>query len=114
MMALRRRSTTTAVTAMAHITGSGLPGNVPRTIGTSLNARLDKKAWTVPSVFKFLQAQGNVEETEMFNVFNMGIGYTIAVRKTAVKGALEALKGAGENAQVIGTLVKGKGEVEWA
>ena len=104
----------TGVTAMAHITGSGLPGNVPRTIGTSLNARLDKKAWTVPPVFKFLQEQGNVEETEMFNVFNMGIGYTIAVRKSGVKAALETLAATGETAQVIGTLVKGRGEVEWA
>jgi phosphoribosylformylglycinamidine cyclo-ligase len=98
----------TAVTCMAHITGSGLPGNVPRTFGTHLNARLDKKAWQPLPVFSFLQKQGNVTEQEMFNVFNMGIGYTITVRKTAVNDAIKVLAKAGEKATVIGKLVKGE------
>src|SRR5690606_26291138 len=68
------------ITAMANITGSGLPGNVPRTLGNSLNAKVSLKAWDVPPVFRFLQQHGNVSDEEMFKVFNMGIGYVIVVK----------------------------------
>ncbi|MCE9590099.1 MAG: phosphoribosylformylglycinamidine cyclo-ligase [Planctomycetes bacterium] len=63
------------VNAMANITGSGIPGNVPRTLNPGVNAKIDKKAWEVPPVFRFLQEHGNVEEREMYDVFNMGVGY---------------------------------------
>lgn len=102
------------VSAMANITGSGLPGNVPRTLTPQVNARIEKSAWAVPPVFNFLQRHGNVEEAEMFNVFNMGIGYTMAVKPAFAESILEQLRKHGENARVIGKIVKGTGKVVFA
>lgn len=99
------------ISGMANITGSGLPGNLPRAFGGDLDARLDTRAWTVPPVFEFLQRHGNVQRTEMFSVFNMGIGYTLIVRPTFVDSVVRQLRKSGEAATVIGEIVPGKGEV---
>jgi len=99
------------VAAMSHITGSGLPGNVPRTLGTHLNAKLDPRAWKRPAVFDFLQKHGNVEQDEMYDVFNMGIGYVVIVKPSFADSIVEQLNKAGETAQVIGKIVKGTGRV---
>lgn len=99
------------VTAMANITGSGIPGNVPRTLTPEVNARIEKSAWTVPPVFHFLQQHGSVEEQEMFNVFNMGVGYTVTVKPAFADSVLEQLHKQGEDAKVIGKIVRGTGKV---
>jgi phosphoribosylformylglycinamidine cyclo-ligase len=99
------------ITAMSHITGSGLPGNVPRTLGTNLNAKLNKKAWTVPPVFEFLQRHGQIAEEEMFNVFNMGIGYVIAVKPAFADSVQEQLQKLGQSVCVLGKLTRGTGRV---
>lgn len=99
------------ITAMSHITGSGLPGNVPRTLGTSLNAKMDVKSWRRPAVFDFLQQHGNVAQDEMFDVFNMGLGYVMAVKPTFADSIVEQLRKKGEEAQIVGKLVKGTGRV---
>lgn len=99
------------ITAMANITGSGIPGNVPRTLTPEVNARIEKSAWTVPPVFSFLQQHGSVEEQEMFNVFNMGVGYTITVKPAFVDSVIEQLHKQGEDARVIGKIVRGTGKV---
>ncbi len=65
------------VKGMAHITGGGLPGNVPRVLPDDLAARFDGGSWAVPSVFRLIQQRGNVARDEMFRVFNMGIGMTV-------------------------------------
>ena len=65
------------VKAMAHITGGGLPGNVPRTLPGGLAAALDPTAWDVPPIFRLIEQRGRVPRAEMYRVFNMGIGYTI-------------------------------------
>lgn len=99
------------VTGMAHITGSGMAGNLCRALHPKVDAVVDTKAWPVPPVFKFLQKHGNVDELEMRRVFNMGIGYCIVVRPSfadSVKAQLEKL---GERVHIIGKIVKGKGEV---
>src|SRR4030095_6101116 len=77
---LRHYKVKQVVTAMANITGSGIPGNVPRTLNPGVNEKMDKKACEVPPVFRFLQEHGNVEEKEMYDVFNMGVGYVVTVR----------------------------------
>jgi phosphoribosylformylglycinamidine cyclo-ligase len=64
---------------MAHITGGGLPGNVKRIIPDGLKAVIDPATWKIPAIFAFLQKQGNVQISEMFRVFNMGIGFTAVV-----------------------------------
>ena len=65
------------VKGLAHITGGGFAGNIPRILPQRLAAHLHKDAWDVPPIFKLVQENGGVEETEMYRVFNMGIGMTV-------------------------------------
>jgi phosphoribosylformylglycinamidine cyclo-ligase len=65
------------IKGLAHITGSGLVGNIPRILPDNVNVHLYKKAWTIPEIFRIIQHQGKVDEREMYHVFNMGIGMTI-------------------------------------
>jgi phosphoribosylformylglycinamidine cyclo-ligase len=81
------------VKGMAHITGSGLPGNVPRIIPDGLSCVLDRKSWTPQPIFSLMQKIGNVEEREMFNTFNMGVGLVIAAPKGLQKDIAAAFKG---------------------
>jgi len=109
---LRKYTVKKIVTGMAHITGSGLPGNVPRAFGNDLDARIDLNSWQVPEVFEFLQRQGNVERQEMFNVFNMGVGYVLIVRPSFADSIVKHLNRSGENAWIMGEIVKGNGAVQ--
>jgi phosphoribosylformylglycinamidine cyclo-ligase len=108
---LRKYTVKKIVTGMAHITGSGLPGNIPRAFGSDLDARVDLSSWTVPAVFDFLQKHGNVDRTEMFNVFNMGVGYVLIVRPSFADSILKHLKRSGEDAWIMGEIIKGTGQV---
>lgn len=99
------------VTSMSHITGGGLPGNMPRTFGSHLNAKISRSAWDVPPVFKFLQKHGQVPDDEMFRVFNMGIGYVVIVRPWFAESIIDQLRRRGEQVSVLGKLVKGAGRV---
>jgi len=76
---LSRYKVKKVVHAMAHITGGGLVGNIPRVLPKSCNAVLKKSSWPKPEIFTFLQNTGPVEEQEMYRVFNMGIGYVLIV-----------------------------------
>jgi len=99
------------VSGMAHITGGGLPGNLNRALTEKVDAKIDCGAWDVPDVFRFLQKHGNIDEEEMWRVFNMGIGYTLIVRPAFASAVVRKLKRYGEDARVIGEIVKGEGEV---
>jgi phosphoribosylformylglycinamidine cyclo-ligase len=99
------------VHGMAHITGAGLPGNVPRVIPMNRDAVLEKGSWPVPKIFKFLQEKGPVEEEEMYRVFNMGIGYTLIVAPDFADSIAEKLTSYGEKVYKIGKIAAGKGEV---
>ena len=65
------------IKGLAHITGGGFEGNVPRILPQGLTAQIDKEAWTVPPIFKLIREQGKINEAEMYQVFNMGIGMVI-------------------------------------
>ncbi|MFQ5489730.1 MAG: phosphoribosylformylglycinamidine cyclo-ligase [Phycisphaerae bacterium] len=108
---LRRYRVKRVVTAMAHITGGGLPENVGRILPSDCNAVIHTRRWSPPPVFDFLQRQG-VSRREMYRVFNMGIGYVLAVRPTFAEGVRKALRRAGEASIVIGRVKRGKGLVE--
>jgi phosphoribosylformylglycinamidine cyclo-ligase len=110
---LRRYKVKQVITSMANITGSGIPGNVPRTLNPKINAKIDRSAWVVPPVFRFLQKHGGVEEKEMWNVFNMGIGYVVIVRPAFADSIREQLEKLGETVAVIGKVVRGSGAVVW-
>ena len=66
---------------MAHITGGGWYGNIPRVLPEGCRAVIKKESWNCPPIFKFLKTKGNIPEDELFNVFNMGIGFVIFVGK---------------------------------
>ena len=100
-----------AISGMAHITGGGLPGNVCRALGNDVDAVIYTKSWDANPIFPFLQKHGGVETSEMYRVFNMGIGYTIIVRPDAAAAVLKALKKLGEKPMLIGVVEKGKGDV---
>jgi len=97
--------------AMAHITGAGLPGNVPRILPKDCNAVIKKSSWPRPKIFNFLQKTGPVEEEEMFNVFNMGIGYVVVVAEDFADAAARMLIKWGEKVYNIGCITRGTGKV---
>jgi phosphoribosylformylglycinamidine cyclo-ligase len=96
------------VRGMAHITGGGLPGNLPRSLG-GLGARLYPSSWDEPPVFALIRALGNVPEGEMRRVFNLGIGFCAVVPAGEAEKGLETLRGAGCAAWRIGEVVEGGG-----
>jgi phosphoribosylformylglycinamidine cyclo-ligase len=100
------------VAAMAHITGGGLPGNVPRVVPEGCRVMIRRGSWKVPPVFEVLREAGKVEEAEMLRTFNMGIGYVVIVDRAAVGPATEALTRAGERVVALGEVVAGPRGVE--
>jgi phosphoribosylformylglycinamidine cyclo-ligase len=90
------------VDALCHVTGGGLPGNLPRVLPPDLGADLDRSAWTPGPLFDLLQRRGPVADEEMFRVFNMGIGMVAVVAPADVDAALALLEARGVDAQVIG------------
>ena len=101
------------VRAMAHITGGGLPGNLPRVLPEGCRARLSRSAWRVPPVFETLREAGRVAEAEMFRTFNMGIGYAVVVAPTVADAAARLLAEAGETVWRLGEIVSGGRAVEF-
>ena len=110
--ALRHYQQRPLITGMAHITGGGLPGNVPRMLSDDCDAIIRRGSWPVPPVFGLLEHLGVAEE-EMYRVFNMGIGYVLAVRPKSVEAVVRRLTKSGEQAAVIGRVRKGTGRVEF-
>ena len=101
------------VKGLAHITGGGLVGNVPRMLPQGTRAVLRKKLWPRPELFNWLQQNGNVAEDEMHRVFNCGIGMVICVARDQVAAATMLLKREGELAYEIGFVEAGnQGEPE--
>lgn len=95
-----------SIKGLAHITGGGIPGNLPRTIPAGLAARIDKKAWDVPAIFSLIQRQGNVEEQELYRVFNMGMGMMVICSPDTVDKFTEGVP----ESRVIGEVIKQEGE----
>jgi len=108
---LRQYKVKQVVHAMAHITGGGLVGNIPRVLPRNCNAVIKKASWPVPSIFEFLQEKGPVEEAEMFRVFNMGIGYVLVVAEDFADSIAKKLARYGENVYKIGRVTTGEGKV---
>jgi len=97
------------VKGLAHITGGGLTGNVPRILQDGLRARLRKTAWPRPEIFQWLQQAGNVAEDEMHRVFNCGIGMVVVLDAADAGRAAEHLRASGETVYEIGNIEKGPG-----
>ena len=102
------------VLGMSHITGGGLPGNVPRMLPKNTVAEIEKSAWPDLQVYAFLRKVCGLPDEELFPVFNMGIGFVICVPESEEKTAKKILERAGETVYRIGQIVSGnKAEVRW-
>jgi phosphoribosylformylglycinamidine cyclo-ligase len=97
--------------ALAHITGGGIPENLARVIPPGLEARIDRASWTVPPEFRSVMEHGNIALEEMFQTFNMGVGMILAVPADDAATIVERLRGAGEEAWVVGTVAEGADRV---
>jgi phosphoribosylformylglycinamidine cyclo-ligase len=100
------------VKAMAHITGGGLPENLPRVFPEGVGARINTKNWVRPEIFEWLQTRGNIQDREMYRTFNCGIGMVLCVEAEHAGQCVAELESLGEKAWLIGEVVAGDGEVE--
>ena len=99
------------IKGMCHITGGGFFENVPRMLKKTQGVEIDVKSFPRPKIFDLIKEKGNIEEKEMYNVFNMGIGFIMAVEEKDVGRVMDLLKEINEPAYVIGK-VTNSGEVD--
>ncbi|NBT28185.1 MAG: phosphoribosylformylglycinamidine cyclo-ligase [Gammaproteobacteria bacterium] len=92
---------------MAHITGGGLPGNVPRVLPAGVECHIDSSAWSHPAIFAWLQSHGNVAPSEMRSTFNCGIGMVLIVARENVSNAKQILESSGETVYELGEIKNG-------
>lgn len=92
----------------SHITGGGFYENIPRMLPEGVRAVVKKDSYEVPAIFKLMAAKGNIEEEMMYNTYNMGIGMMLAVDSADVDKTIAALKAAGEDAFVVGSVEDGE------
>jgi len=100
------------IKAYSHITGGGLPGNLPRVLPDGLGAELDERAWTRPAIFDLIAKHGQVEPDEMRATFNIGIGLVAVVAKASAQELLAVFANEGERASVIGRIASMPGDTE--
>jgi phosphoribosylformylglycinamidine cyclo-ligase len=93
---------------IAHITGGGIPGNVPRVLPEGLAARIDRSSWRVPALFRLIQEEGGIDDEEMYRTFNMGLGIVVAVSPEDAREVQAQLA----ESWVCGEVIAGTG-VEW-
>ncbi|MBD1843881.1 phosphoribosylformylglycinamidine cyclo-ligase [Cyanobacteria bacterium FACHB-63] len=96
---------------MAHITGGGLPENLPRCLGENQAIEIDPNRWQIPPIFHWLATEGKVAPNAMFNTFNMGVGFVVIVPGESVDQTVEFFNLQGLNATAIGTVIPGSGEL---
>ena len=95
-----------SIKAMNHITGGGFYENIPRSLPEGLAADIDSHAFPTPAIFEWLQKERNISTDEMYNIFNMGIGYTVIVNENDKEQALKVLKEQNIDAYEIGRIIK--------
>ncbi len=99
------------VKGISHITGGGFYENIPRSIPDGLGAVIDRSAVKILPIFDLIAKTGSISERDMFNTFNMGVGMSIVVPASQVDAALETLRASGEDAYVIGKIVKSEEKI---
>lgn len=113
ILELRRQAI--EIHGMAHITGGGLPENLPRCLGDKQSVQINYEGWETPPVFEWLAEAGNVSAEAMFDTFNMGVGFVVIVSPTDVEATLASLKThlntQQQQAWVLGDVIDGEGEV---
>ncbi|MCL6432935.1 MAG: phosphoribosylformylglycinamidine cyclo-ligase [Leptolyngbyaceae cyanobacterium HOT.MB2.61] len=96
---------------MAHITGGGLPENLPRCLGQGQAVKINPDSWTVLPIFEWLAREGNVNPAAMFNTFNMGIGFVVLVSADQVTETIHHFESQNIPAYAIGQVISGQGEL---
>jgi len=100
-----------AIKGLAHITGGGLLDNVPRILQPGLQARIHRDAWSMPKLFSWLQQEGGVADSEMYRVFNCGIGMVVVVDRAHSAAVASTLRSQGETVYELGQIAEsGHGE----
>jgi phosphoribosylformylglycinamidine cyclo-ligase len=97
------------VKGMAHITGGGFIENIPRMLPNGLGAAIHEKSWEIPPIFNLITTVGQIDQQEMYNIFNMGIGMVMAVDKNIAADLIDHLKQSGETAYEIGVVTEQEG-----
>lgn len=97
--------------AMAHITGGGIPENLPRCLGKNQSIEIKPNSWEILPIFNWLAKMGNIKPESMYETFNMGIGYVVIVDPESVEKTLDFFNTQGLKASTIGTVIQGKGEI---
>ena len=100
------------VKGISHITGGGFYENIPRSIPNGLCAKINRASVKVLPIFELLAKTGNITERDMFNTFNMGVGMSIVVSEEDAEKSLEILKAKGEDAYIIGQIIKSENKIE--
>ena len=97
------------IRSLCHITGGGLPENLPRVLPDNTTAVIDRGSWQWPSVFQWLQTSGNIEQHEMYRTFNCGVGMVMCVPESQAKNCLDKMTSLGETAWIIGRIEASEG-----
>ena len=100
------------VKGISHITGGGFYENIPRSIPDGLCARIEKSKVKILPIFDVIAKDGNIPERDMFNTYNMGVGMSVVVKADEAEKAIEILRANGEDAYVIGRIVKAEQKIE--
>lgn len=100
------------IRGIAHITGGGFIENIPRTIPQGLKAEIRLGSFPVPPIFKLMKRLGNIEDKEMYNTFNMGIGLVLVVKQAEAEQVMAAIEEMNEKAYIIGRVTAGEGGIE--
>ncbi|WP_300673079.1 phosphoribosylformylglycinamidine cyclo-ligase [Desulfoluna sp.] len=98
-----------SVNGMVHVTGGGFTENIPRVLPEGLGADINMGSWEMNPLFPLIQEKGNVDESEMFKTFNMGIGFILAVDPSEADAMMKTIEKMGEKAYTIGTVTQGEG-----
>lgn len=104
--ALKKLFPLVKVKAISHITGGGLPDNLPRVLPDRLTAEIDTTSWEIPEIFRWLQTQGNISQKELYRTFNCGVGMVLVVASADQDKTLDCLRQAGEHPWVLGRIIE--------
>jgi len=94
------------ILGIAHITGGGIVENIPRILPEEVSIRIDQESWSTPSIFTFIQEEGEISDGEMYRTFNMGIGMVLIVSSNDASKVIDELKMAEYNSYLIGKVIK--------
>jgi phosphoribosylformylglycinamidine cyclo-ligase len=95
------------IKGMAHITGGGIPGNLPRIFPKGIYAKIETNLWSVPYIFSYIKNLGKISDEEMKKTFNLGIGFALVISKKSAEAAVKILNNFGYQAFIIGKTEKG-------